>query len=750
MSNAEQQLHYSTCTLCEAMCGIEVATKGRQILSIKGDKENPFSQGHICPKASALKDLYDDPDRLKRPIKRVRLEGEESAWEEITWDEAFELVANNLHNIQQAHGSNAVGVYLGNPNAHNMGSILFGPYFYRALKTHNRYSATSVDQLPHHIISRRLFGHMSQVPIPDIDHTQHFMIIGGNPLASNGSIMTVPNVKKRLKGIQQRSGKVVVIDPKRSETADISCEHHFIRPGSDVLLLLAMLNVLFEKQLHKMDGILPYAEDIKEVENYVKDYSVQKVSELTGISASQITQLVVDFCNAESAVCYGRMGASVQAFGTLTQYLIMLFNMLTGNLDKRGGMMFTQPAADILPVSGKGSMGGFSSRVRGLPAFAGEYPVACLAEEILTPGEGQIKAMVVGAGNPVVTTPNAEQLDRAFEELDFMVAVDFYVTETSRHADVILPPVTALERDHYDVVFHNFAVRNFAKYSEAVVEVDKDQLTDWQIYLSLAERLDALNGKNTAHYAGLWGKQPKGVVDDLLKSGLYSRALSEEGAASDNSSTHLSESSTADSSKVSFDARARGLSLDMLKAHPHGIDLGPLQPSLPHALFHEDKKIHLDFAYFMADLDRVNTHFFGKASYVTAQNQPLVLIGRRHIKTNNSWLHNSPRMVKGNNRCTLQLHPDDGARYGIVDGDEVRVKSRVGQVTIEAEITDAIMPGVVSIPHGWGHNKKGIKLSVASQHPGVNTNILTDDLLVDELSGNAVLNGVPVELEKAS
>ena len=746
MSNAEQQLHYSTCTLCEAMCGIEVATKGRQILSIKGDKENPFSQGHICPKASALKDLYDDPDRLKRPIKRVRLEGEESAWEEITWDEAFELVANNLHNIQQAHGSNAVGVYLGNPNAHNMGSILFGPYFYRALKTHNRYSATSVDQLPHHIISRRLFGHMSQIPIPDIDHTQHFMIIGGNPLASNGSIMTVPNVKKRLKGIQQRSGKVVVIDPKRSETADISCEHHFIRPGSDVLLLLAMLNVLFEKQLHKMDGILPYAEDIKEVENYVKDYSVQKVSELTGISASQITQLVVDFCNAESAVCYGRMGASVQAFGTLTQYLIMLFNMLTGNLDKRGGMMFTQPAADILPVSGKGSMGGFSSRVRGLPAFAGEYPVACLAEEILTPGEGQIKAMVVGAGNPVVTTPNAEQLDRAFEELDFMVAVDFYVTETSRHADVILPPVTALERDHYDVVFHNFAVRNFAKYSEAVVEVDKDQLTDWQIYLSLAERLDALNGKNTAHYAGLWGKQPKGVVDDLLKSGLYSRALSEEGAASDNSSTHLSESSTADSSKVSFEARAQGLSLDMLKAHPHGIDLGPLQPSLPHAIFHEDKKIHLDFNYFMSDLERVNAHFFKNES----QAQPLVLIGRRHIKTNNSWLHNSPRMVKGNNRCTLQLHPDDGTKLGIKDGDEVRVKSRVGQVIIEAEITDAIMPGVVSIPHGWGHNKKGIRLSVASQHPGVNTNILTDDLQVDELSGNAVLNGVPVDLEKAS
>jgi len=718
VGNAEQQLHYSTCTLCEAMCGIEVTTKGRQILSIKGDKANPFSEGHICPKASALKDLYDDPDRLKRPVKRVG-----DTWEEISWDEAFDLVANKLHHIQQAHGNNAVGMYLGNPNAHNMGAILFGPYFYRALKTHNRYSATSVDQLPHHIVSRRLFGHISQIPIPDIDHTQHFMIIGGNPLASNGSIMTVPNVKKRLKGIQKRGGKVVVIDPKRSETADISCEHHFIRPGSDVLLLLAMLHVLFEKQLHKVDALLPYAEDIKEVEHYVSSFSPQKVSEFTGIEPSLIVKLVTDFCEAESAICYGRMGASVQTFGTLTQYLIMLFNMLTGNLDRRGGMMFTQPAADVLPVSGRGSMGGFTSRVRGLPAFAGEYPVACLAEEILTPGEGQIKAMVIGAGNPVVTTPNAEQLDSAFSQLDFMVAVDFYITETTRHADIILPPVTALERDHYDIVFHNFAVRNFAKYSKAAVEADEDQLTDWQIYLSLAERLDRLNGKSTAHYAALWEKQPKGVVDDLLQAGLYGGEVNDS-----NKST------------------VNGLSLEKLNAHPHGIDLGPLQSALPDALFHEDKKIHLDFEYFMSDLKRVNAHFFDKQSKSEAQ--AIVLIGRRHIKTNNSWLHNSPRMVKGNNRCTLQIHPETSAQYGLVDGNSVNVKSRVGQLTVEVEVTDTIMPGVVSIPHGWGHNKKGIKLSVASQHPGVNTNILTDDRQVDELSGNAVLNGVPVELEK--
>ena len=713
----EQKLHYSTCTLCEAMCGIEVATQGNRILSIKGDKDNPFSEGHVCPKASALKDLYDDPDRLKRPIKKV---GDE--WQEIPWSEAFDYVAEKLHHIQSTHGKDAVGVYLGNPNAHNMGAILFGPYFYRALESHNRYSATSVDQLPHHIVSRRLFGHMSQIPIPDIDRTQHFVIIGGNPLASNGSIMTVPNVKKRLKGVQKRGGKVVVIDPKRTDTADLSCEHHFIRPGSDVLLLLAMLHVVFEKQLHSAEALLPYAEDLLDVEGYVKGFSPETVSELTGIKASQITKLVTDFCEAESAVCYGRMGASVQAFGTLTQYLIMLFNMLTGNLDRQGGMMFTQPAADILPVSSRGSIGGYSSRVRGLPAFAGEYPVACLAEEILTPGEGQIKAMVIGAGNPVVTTPNTEQLERAFSQLDFVVSVDFYISETSRHADIILPPVTPLERDHYDVVFHNFAVRNYATYSEAVVNIDDNQLTDWQIYLSLAERLDKLNGKSTAHYQALWQKQPQGLIDDLLKSGQYG--------------AHASANASGE--------EGYNLSLDKLKAHPHGIDLGPLQSALPNAIFHENKKIDLDFDYFMPDIARVKTHFFDR---MRNENQ-MVLIGRRHIKTNNSWLHNSPRMVKGNNRCTLQLHPVDAAKYQVQEGDRVKVTSRVGHVQVEAEITDSIMPGVVSIPHGWGHNKKGIKLGVASQYPGVNTNILTDELQVDTLSGNGVLNGVPVSLER--
>jgi len=719
----EKLKHYSTCTLCEAMCGIEVTTQDRDILSIVGDKLNPFSEGHVCPKAMALKDLYEDPERIRSPLEKTA----DGGWQEVSWDYALDKVASSLFDVQQKNGVESVATYLGNPNAHNMGSILYGPYFYRALKSHNRYSATSVDQLPHHIVSRQLFGHQSQIPIPDIDHTQHFMIIGGNPLASNGSIMTVPHIKRRLKAIQARGGKVVVIDPKKSETADMSSEHHFIKPGTDALLMLAMIHTLFDQQLVAADELLGFAPDLLSVEKYVVDYPAKRVAKLIGMSETQIIGLVASFCGAGPAVCYGRMGASVQAFGTLTQYLIMLFNMLTGNLDRQGGMMFTQPAADFLPHSGRGSIANFHSRVRNLPAFAGEFPVSALAEEINTQGEGQIKAMVIGAGNPILTTPNGQQLDKAFENLDFVVAVDFYITETSRHANIILPPVTSLERDHYDIVFHNFAVRNSSKFSPAIFPPAKTSKTDWQIYLGLAERLDKLNGLPTDKYQTLWQKEPKGVVDDLLKSGRY-RHESEE------------------------------LSIDLLLKNPHGIDLGPLQPDLPEAIYHNDKQIHLSFDYFMADLTRLDKHFFASEFSASgasglSNDGSLQLIGRRHLKTNNSWLHNSQRMVKGTNsglsRCTAQIHPDDADKYNIQDQQMITVTSRVGQVSLPAEITEKIMPGVISIPHGWGHNRKGSQWKTAEQHAGVSVNDLTDEMVLDELSGNAVLNGVPVTIEAA-
>ena len=715
LDSHQEQKHYSTCTLCEAMCGIEVTTNQAnddpQILSIVGDKANPFSQGHVCPKAKALKDLYDDPDRIREPMKKV-----DGKWQTISWEEAIDFAARGIHDTQVKYGNNAVATYLGNPNAHNHGSILFGPYFFRALKSFNRFSATSVDQLPHHIVSYKLFGHQNQIPVTDIDSNEYFVIIGGNPLASNGSIMTVPYVKKRLKAIQQKGGKVVVIDPKKTETADVSSEHLFIKPGTDVLLLLAMLNSLFKQCLAKPGRLIDFAEDLLLVEGYVKDYPAERVAGYTGIDAEQIHRLVKEFSEAKTASCYGRMGASVQRFGTLTQYLITLFNMLTGNLDKRGGMMFTQPAADYLPHSGHGSIAKGHTRVRGLPAFAGEYPVSALAEEILTPGEGQIKAVVIGAGNPVLTTPNGQQLDKAFASLDFVVAVDFFINESNRHADVILPPVTALERDHYDIIFHKFAVRNSAKYSPAVFPLSDDKRTDWQIYLSLTQKLEALRNASNANqietkYKALWDKTPTGVVDDLLQSGRYAN------------STYK-------------------LSIEKLKEKPHGIDLGELQSDLPDALFTKDKKINLSFEFFMPDIQRVEAFFYSK----TDNDSSLLLIGRRHLKSNNSWLHNSKRMVKDTARCTAQIHPDDARSHKIQNGQTIKVRSRVGEINIEAEISEKVMRGVVCIPHGWGHDKEGIQWQHAQSIAGVSCNDLTDEMILDELSGNAVLNGVPVTI----
>ncbi len=708
--------HYRMCTLCEAMCGIVIQTEGQQIVSIRGDQADPFSRGYICPKATALQDLHEDPERIRHPIKRTA-----TGWQKISWDEALDTAAEQLKRIQREHGRDAIGSYLGNPNAHNMGSLLFGIQLLKMLKTKNKFSATSVDQLPHHIVSYQLFGHYLYLPVPDIDHTDYFMIIGGNPLASNGSIMSVPDVKKRLKAIQQRGGQVVVIDPRRSETAEIADQHHFIKPASDALLLLGMLHTLYDEKLLQSNRLLGFTPEIKQVEAYVSAYSPERVAEHTGLSAATIRQLAREFVAAKTAVCYGRMGASVQAFGTLTQYLIMLLNILTGRLDHRGGLMFPTPAANILGLSGRGHIGRYRSRVRSLPDFAGELPVSTLAEEILTKGTGQIRGMIIAAGNPVLSTPNGQQLDRALASLDFMLSIDFYINETNRHAHIILPPVGPLERQHYDLVFHNLAVRNSAKWSNALFAPQGNARQDWQIYLDLALRLQQKpRFYHKIANSALRELGPAAIIDGLLRSGSYGGKLK----------LH------------------RGLSLAKLKQQPHGIDLGALQPQLPEKLWHKDHKIHLALDYFMPDLQRLEQHFFGQnGTAATLTDFPFVLIGRRHLRSNNSWLHNSHRLVKGKSRCTLMLHPDDAAALGIVDQQPVQVRSRVGQVTILAEITDQLMQGVVSIPHGWGHDKTGTGWSIAEQHAGVSVNDLTDDKMLDQLSGNAVLNGIPVHLQ---
>jgi anaerobic selenocysteine-containing dehydrogenase len=700
--------HFRTCNLCEAMCGIAISLEDNKITSIKGDADDPFSRGHICPKAIALQDLYEDPDRIRQPMQKV--DGE---WQPLSWDDALDKVAARIATLQAEHGSDALGVYLGNPNVHNTGAMLMSGGVLRALKTKNKFSATSVDQLPHHIVSWKLFGHQLRIPVPDIDNTDHFLIFGANPLASNGSIMSVADVKKRLKDITKR-GKVVVVDPRRTATAELANAHHFIKPGSDVLVLLAMMNVLFSENLVNTGSLKEHLDqDPAELAGFFKDFEPERVAAITGMSAEVIRAMVRDFCTAKAPVMYGRLGVSVQEFGTLTQYLIMLFNILSGRLDSVGGLMFSKPAVDILAESGRGNMGRFHSRVRGLPEFNGELPVAALAEEISTPGKGQIKGMLLVAGNPVLSTPNGEQLDRAFEKLDLLVAVDFYINESSRHADFILPPVSPLEREHYDVIFNVLAVRNNARYAEALFPRGKDARHDWEILAGLQDRLQpAHNLKEKIARRTMRRLGPSGLIDVLLRKGPYGGG------------------------KNPF----AGLSLAKLKKSPHGIDLGALQPAMPGCLYHQDGKIHLETGFFLKDIDRVKSRFFNRDS----RPDEFLLIGRRDVRSNNSWLHNSHRLVKGKSRCTALINPEDANHLGIEDGQLLRVSSRVGSIEVAAAVSDEMMAGVISIPHGWGHHRKGTQWQEAEAHAGVSVNDLTDEMHIDELSGNAVLNGVPV------
>lgn len=701
-----EKTHFRTCNLCEAMCGIVIKHDGEKVLSIKGDKDDPFSQGYICPKATALQDLHEDPDRLRQPVERTR-----DGWKKISWSEALDKVAQGIQSIQKKHGQNAIGIYLGNPNVHNLGGMLTIKHLLTSIKTRSRFSATSIDQLPHHIISMHLFGHMLRIPVPDVNRTQYMMIIGGNPLASNGSIMTAPNMRQKLKDIKARDGKVVVIDPRRTETADIASEHHFIRPATDVLLMLAMLNEIYlqgyAKRARANNRAADLAPEIERIAEFAKDYSAESVAAITGIAAPEIKRLVKEFCEAESSVCYSRMGVSVQEFGLLSQYLVMIINIVAGRLDEVGGLMFPNPAVDLVNNSGPGYLGKRHSRVSHLPDFNGDYPVVAMADEMLVEGEGQLKGFITVAGNPVLSTPNGEKLDKAFAQLDFMFSIDYYVTETSRHAHIILPPVSPLERDHYDITFNGFAVHNVAKYSPVLFEKPKEAKHDWQIYLELAKRLDKKAPIATKIERQLIKNLgPKFVLDQGLKRGPYAN-----------------------------------MSLKKVKNNPHGLDLGPLKPMLPNGIKHKDKQIHLHVDFYQADLERVAKMV---AHYDDSQ---ILLIGRRHVRSNNSWLHNSYRLVKGKPRCTLMLHPDTAKAHNIVDGQLVKVTSRVGEVIITAEVTDELMPGVVSIPHGFGHGRSGVKQKIAQAHAGVSVNDLTDDTLIDKLSGNAAVNGVPVSLQ---
>lgn len=736
------QARYRICPLCEATCGLEFVIDGRKVLSIRGDEKDGFSEGYICPKGVALKELDADPDRLRTPMVR---EGE--TWREASWDEAFVTIDRRLNAIIKEHGRNSVGVYVGNPSVHNTGLALYTQALRKALGTPNVFSAGTVDQMPKQVSSALMFGTGLSIPIPDLDRTQYLMVIGANPLESNGSLMTAPNVGERLKRIQKRGGKIVVIDPRFSKTAEMADEHHDIRPGTDAYFLFAMVNVLFADGLVDMGQIAEHVRGLDEVRELAAPFTPEAVAEKCGIAAADIRRLARELANAESAAIHARIGASTQEFGTLANWLPDVIHVLTGNLDRPGGAMFTNPAHGAGNAKGKSGIGkGFrmgrtKTRVRGLAEVFSEFPVAVLAEEIEAPGEGQIRAMICIAGNPVRSTLNSGRMERAFASLDFMISLDIYLNETSRFADVILPGLSPLENCHYDMAFAQLAIQEHARFSPAMFDVPEGQQPEWKTMLRLVGLIT--------------GMGPNADVD-LLDDYVMQQMIERE-AALDTSPIH--GRNTADIMKAleprrgpermidfmlrtgplgdGFGARPGELTLATLEANPHGVRIGPLEPRIPDVLRTPTGKIELAPELLVADTARLREK-------LGAPDPGMVLVGRRHLRSNNSWMHNAPLLMGGKARCTMQIHPDDAARLDIEDGQLASVASRVGRIEVAAEVTEDIMRGVISVPHGWGHGAPGTRLGVANAHPGANSNALADEELLDVPSGNAVLCGIPV------
>ncbi len=743
------KISYATCPLCEATCGLEIETRGREIISIRGDAQDVFSHGYLCPKAYSLKELHADPDCIREPMVR-----RDDQWISVSWDDAFAEIERGLMPILQEYGRDALAVYVGNPNAHNIASLLYLPALLQTAKTHNFFSASTVDQMPKHVAAGLMFGTLFSIPVPDLERTEYLLLLGANPLVSNGSLMTAPDMRGRLRRLRQRGGKVVVIDPYRTRTAQEADEHHFIRPGHDAHFLFALVRTLFDEGLVAPGKLADYIAGLEQVRILAEPFTPERVATTCGIAASTIRDIARELAAAPRAAVYGRIGTCTQEFGTLSSWLVDVLNVLTGNLDREGGAMFPKAAAGArnatgTPGHGRGvRFGRWKSRVRGLPEIYGELPASCLAEEIDMPGQGQVRALITLAGNPALSTPNSDRLQRALSTLKFMVSIDIYLNETTRYANVILPPPPVLARSHYDLALYQLAVHNVAHYSPPVIEREPGALDEWELFLRLAGIL-AGQGYNADPHA----------VDDLVISTLIQREIATAGSSIEKRDAgeilEALKPRRGPERMLDFllrsgpygDAFGRqgGISLETLEAHPHGVDLGPLQPRIPGVLRTPSGKIELAPQPIVEDVERLRTSF---EQSLARDNGHMLLIGRRDLRSNNSWMHNLHVLTKGKERCTLHIHPDDAAHLGLCDGNMASIASRTGSLEIPVEITDAIMPGVVSIPHGWGHTLSRTKTRIASEHAGVNTNILTDEVEVDPLSGNAVLNGIPVAVEK--
>lgn len=709
-----EQTHYGFCNICDAICGTEIVVEGRKIVSIRGDARDPFSQGHICPKAIAQQEVHEDPDRLRKPLRRRGRD-----FEEISFDEALAEAGERAAAIQKAHGDDALALYFGNPIAHNYASLLHLVAFAKGLHTRNVYSSGSVDAFSRMLVSQLSFGHPAILPVPDIERTHHLLVFGANPIVSNGSIMTAPDVKRRFRELRARGGRIVVIDPRRTETADVADEHHFIEPATDALLLFSLVQVIFDELLERLDRSPVRVNGLDEVRALARDFTPEAVSPRVGIAPETIRRIAREFAGAPSATCYGRMGTCVQTFGTIATWLVDVLNVITGNLDRPGGAMFTTPAVDLVglarAIGMTGSFGTFQSRVRKLRDLNGELPVAALFDELATPGPGQIKGLFTVSGNPVLALPDGARLDALLPKLDLMVSIDPYVNETTRHAHLIIPPTSSVECDHYPLLEHAMAVRNTAHYAPAVFEKEPGAWHDWQLLADLSARIGRDRGgvrRLTGALHGLLARQvhPRRILDLLLRLGPHR------------------------------------LSLHKLVDAPHGIDLGPLEPRLAKIVATRSGAIELAPREIVADVPRLRSAL---SSTPRAAGE-FSIISKRTLRSMNSWLHNAPRLVSGRPRCLVTMHPDDAPACGLHDGELVTLRSPRAAITLPLRVSDEIKPGVLCMPYGWGHDREGSRLTVARRQGGASYNDLLDAESYDPVSGASVLNGVVVRVTRVS
>ncbi|MFD8887814.1 molybdopterin-dependent oxidoreductase [Streptomyces erythrochromogenes] len=720
------------CPLCEATCGLTLTIEGTAVTGARGDRDDVFSRGFICPKGAAFGQIDADPDRLRTPL--VRRDGR---LQEATWEEAYDAIAAAVPGLVAEHGAQSAGVVLGNPNVHTMAGALYPPLLLKTLGTRNLFTASTLDQMPKHVSSGFLFGDPLAIPVPDLDRTDFLLLLGANPVESNGSLCTAPDFPGRLKALRARGGTLVVVDPRRTRTAALADRHLAPRPGSDALLLAALAHTLLAEKLAAPGTLEEHAEGLGELGAALGSFTPEAVAPACDLTADEIRSLARELAAAPTAAVYGRIGSCTVEHGTLASWLVDVLNILTGNLDRPGGALFPLSATDRTPRPagpGRGfTVGRWHSRVSGHAEAKSELPIAALAEEIETPGEGRIRTLIAIAANPVLSAPDGDRLDRALAGLDFMVSVDPYLNETSRHAHVVLPPPPPAQSAHFDFAFNAFAVRNQARYSPPAIPLEEGRMDECEIHARLILAVSGLHGA------------PPEAVDERVIADTLARAAAD--AHSPLHGTDPSEQARRLTGRTGPERRLDmmlrlgpyELVLDDLLEAPHGIDLGPLRPRLPEVLKTRSGRIELLPDPIAAELPRLRATL---ADRPTA----LVLVGRRHLRSNNSWLHNIPALTGGSNRCTLQVHPQDAARLGLTDGGRARVAADGGSLEVPVEVTEAVRTGVVSLPHGWGHDRAGARLGVASATPGANVNQLLDGTRIDRLSGTAVLNAFPVEL----